>query len=69
MFEYLVEAIDPNYAGALKVLLTSPGRSMEVVKRTTEKRTVWRHVTLAAGHVHPGTFVAPQKTHGHGSHY
>ncbi|KAI8950144.1 hypothetical protein F4801DRAFT_363241 [Xylaria longipes] len=53
MFEHLVENVDPRYAGILKVLMTSPGISTEVVNRTREvrKRRFWGHVTLAAGHV------------------
>jgi len=56
MFEYLAKQIDPDWSGVLKVLMTSPGKSMEIVKRTMEQDSVWRHASLAAGYVHPGTF-------------
>ncbi|KAI1110448.1 hypothetical protein F5Y14DRAFT_361112 [Nemania sp. NC0429] len=53
MFEHIVERSNPRYTGILKVLMTSPGRSTDVVNRTRDgrKHKLWEHVTLAAGHV------------------
>lgn len=59
MFEYLMDQLDPKYTAVLKVLMSSHGRSTEVVHRTRaiKKGRVWRHVTLAAGYVHSGVSI------------
>ncbi|KAI1179268.1 hypothetical protein F4777DRAFT_535042 [Nemania sp. FL0916] len=53
MFEHLMEQLDPQNTAILKVLMTSHGRSTEIIHRTraAEKGRFWRHVTLAAGHI------------------
>ncbi|KAI3324959.1 hypothetical protein HD806DRAFT_491523 [Xylariaceae sp. AK1471] len=68
MFEYLVEQLDPRCMAILKVLMTSHGRSTEIVHRTRapNKRQFWRHVTLVAGHVNSRVSIGrlQQKSHG-----
>ncbi|KAI8668518.1 hypothetical protein NCS55_00878000 [Fusarium keratoplasticum] len=58
MFEYLAKRTNPDHSGPIKVLLTSPTRSISIVDLTTRKQSVWWHVALANGDVHPG--MAPQ---------
>jgi len=58
MFEKLAENLDPSHAAILKVIMTSHGTSTKIVHRARATRNlkgqIWRHVSLAAGHVHPG---------------
>ncbi|KAI8667598.1 hypothetical protein NCS56_00896900 [Fusarium sp. Ph1] len=58
MFEYLAKRTNPDHSGLIKVLLTSPTRSISIVDLATRKQSVWWHVALANGGVHPG--MAPQ---------
>ncbi|KAJ8131620.1 hypothetical protein O1611_g2002 [Lasiodiplodia mahajangana] len=53
MFEYLMTRLDPEETAILKVLMTSHGRSTDVVRRTREGEysRFWQHVTLTAGHI------------------
>ncbi|GAW14979.1 hypothetical protein ANO14919_043870 [Xylariales sp. No.14919] len=69
MFEYLMEKLDPKYTAILKVLMTSHGSSIEIVHRTRaiEKGRFWRHVTLAAGHIHPGVSLRKSQNQRHDS--
>ncbi|KAI0446845.1 hypothetical protein F4803DRAFT_501323 [Xylaria telfairii] len=59
MFEYLMGQLDPRDTAILKILMTSHGRSTEVVHRTRAAKNgrFWRHVTLAAGYVHSGVSI------------
>ncbi|KAM6524476.1 hypothetical protein FALCPG4_010088 [Fusarium falciforme] len=54
MFEYLAKRTNPDHSGLIKVLLTSPTRSISIVDLTTRKQSVWWHVALPNGDVHPG---------------
>ncbi|KAF4450953.1 hypothetical protein F53441_6014 [Fusarium austroafricanum] len=54
MFEYLAKQAPSDHSGLVKVLLTSPARSISIVDLTMKPRSVWSHVVLANGDVHPG---------------
>ncbi|KAL2682347.1 hypothetical protein Neosp_006797 [[Neocosmospora] mangrovei] len=58
MFEDLAKRTNPDRSGLVKVLMTTPARSISIVDMTTREQSVWRHVVLASGDVHPG--MAPQ---------
>ncbi|KAI1123410.1 hypothetical protein F5Y10DRAFT_270133 [Nemania abortiva] len=71
MFEYLMSQLQPKDTAILKVLMTSHGRSTEIVHRARggKNSRFWRHVTLAAGHVHSGASITgPQNRNRNGSY-
>lgn len=53
MFESMITE-ESSETPMVKVLMTSPGKSTELVKKTRIAHTVWKHVTLAAGHTDYG---------------
>ncbi|KAI8718138.1 hypothetical protein NCS52_00891800 [Fusarium sp. LHS14.1] len=54
MFEDLAKRTNPARSGLVKVLLTTPTRSISIVDMTRRKQSVWWHVVLASGDIHPG---------------
>ncbi|RYP67688.1 hypothetical protein DL771_007095 [Monosporascus sp. 5C6A] len=53
MFEHLAERSNPERSGAVKVLFTCPTRSDKLGDLAMRPGSVWWHVILAPGHVHP----------------
>ncbi|KAI3318933.1 hypothetical protein HD806DRAFT_548787 [Xylariaceae sp. AK1471] len=51
IFDYIVKGQRrcTNQSASLKVLMTNPGRSIELVKRTRKQNSVWKHISLASG--------------------
>ncbi|KAI1148686.1 hypothetical protein F4825DRAFT_433076 [Nemania diffusa] len=56
MFEYVArrQRKNPRKLIPLKLLMTSSGKSIELVKRSRDSGSVWKHVSLAAGQAIPG---------------
>ncbi|KAI1130636.1 hypothetical protein F5Y10DRAFT_235265 [Nemania abortiva] len=56
MFEYLMkeQRESRGQLAPVKLLMTSPGKSIELVKRSWDRESVWKHVSLASGHTITG---------------
>ncbi|KAF6834283.1 hypothetical protein CMUS01_06214, partial [Colletotrichum musicola] len=52
MFEELIKSSLAGRSGRLKVILTSPDRSTDIVQQVRRPERLWWYVSLAAGHAH-----------------